>query len=98
MQLFFFQNLSSLNLLQIVSFSTIDGIDHPPEPILRKSIVSPASIIVRFPTIEPFCPARTCSSSLNEPSVISKSSIIGSDSDWSSHVSSDVSPIVCLVL
>ena len=42
-------------LRNVMTFSsTIEGTAQPPEPIRRKSIVSPVSVMVMGPTIEPF--------------------------------------------
>ena len=77
--------------------STIEGTAQPPEPMRRRSMVSPLSVMVIGPTIEPLRAAKRCSSSRRASSVTSRSSMIGSDSSCSSKVFWRVSPMVCLV-
>ena len=77
--------------------STIEGTAQPPEPIRRRSMVSPVSVMVIGPTIEPLRAAKRCSSSRRASTVTSRSSMMGSDSSCSSKVLCFVSPIVCLV-
>ena len=85
-------------LRKVITFSsTIEGTAQPPEPMRRRSIVSPVSVIVIGPTIEPLRAANMCSSSRSASSVTSRSSMIGSDSSCSSKVFCLESPIECLV-
>ena len=77
--------------------STMEGTAQPPEPIRRRSMVSPVSVMVMGPTIEPLRAANRCSSSRRASTVTSRSSMIGSDSSCSSNVFCFVSPMVCLV-
>ena len=86
-------------LRKLMTFSsTIEGTAQPPEPMRRRSIVSPESVIVIGPTIEPLRAAKRCSSSRRASTVTSRSSMIGSDSSCSSNVFCLVSPIVCFVM
>ncbi len=78
--------------------STMDGTPQPPEPIRRRSIVSPESRIVIGPTIVPLREANRWSSSRRVSSATSRSSMIGSDSSCSSKVFCFVSPTVCFVM
>jgi hypothetical protein len=91
-------NLASHSRNWITSGSTMDGTDHPPVPMRRASMTSPPSTTVISPTMAPLLDANRCSSSRRLSSVTSRSSMIGSDSAWSSKVFSRVPAIVCLVM
>ena len=78
--------------------STMEGTPQPPEPMRRRSMVSPESRMVMGPTMVPLREAKRCSSSRSASSATSMSSMMGSDSSCSSKVFCFVSPMVCLVM
>src|SRR3989344_4401170 len=114
MQSFFSQNLSSLSLSQTAAFSiyntyfaltslnlissTVLGIEYPPLPNLSHLIVSPLSSIVTFPTTLPILLAVTCSCSLENSVINSRSSITSSLSVCSSTRFTLVLGIVLLAI